>query len=294
MQLKGTKTGKNLWAAFAGESETYNRYIYFADAAREAGHHDVADVFYELAANEGEHAKKQFEFLGGVGDVRLNIEKAAEHEHRQYEKVYPEFARVAREEGLLEIADFFERMSKVEQTHEQRCLDLLKSLDGIEEFKGRTVLRSATAMAQTTLPDQANTAGFVHGGELMKMMDNAAGVAAIRHCQKNVVLARVEEINFHRPVRVGSLILINARLTFVSRSSMVVRVELDTESPISGKRSRALTAYLIMVALDKDGSPTEVPPLLISTEEQERLFNEGKAKYEAYKKSTAKNQLGRG
>ncbi len=289
MELKGTKTERNLQAAFAGESQTRSRYIYFADAAREAGLHDVADVFYELAANEGEHAKKEFEFLGGIGDVRPNIEKAAEHEHNEYQMVYPGFARVAREEGFLEIADFLERMGKVEGTHEQRCLDLLKSLDGIEEFTGRTVLRSATAMAQTTLPDQANAAGFVHGGELMKMMDNAAGVAAIRHCQKNVVLARVEEINFHRPVRVGSLVLIDARLTFVSRSSMEVRVELDAESPLSGKRERALTAYLIMVALDKDGNPTEVPPLLISTEEQERLFNLGKARYEAHKRSTAKN-----
>ena len=174
MELKGTKTERNLWAAFAAESQARNRYIYFADAARETGHHDVADVFYELAANEGEHAKKEFEFLGGIDDVRSNVEKAAGHEHHEHEKVYPEFARVAREEGFPEIADFFERMSKVEGTHEQRCLDLLKSLDGIEQFQGRTVLRSAIAMAQTTLPNQANIAGFVHGGDLMKMMDSAA------------------------------------------------------------------------------------------------------------------------
>ena len=289
MELKGTRTEKNLWAAFVAESQVRNMYIYFADAAREAGLHDVADVFYELAANEGEHANKEFEFLGGIGDVRANIEKAAEWEHREHQEVYPEFARGAREEGFCEIADFFERMSKVEGTHEQRCQDLLKSLDGIEKFKGRTVLRSSTAMAQTTLPNQANIAGFVHGGDLIKMMDSAAGVAAVRHCQKDVVTARVQQINFHRPVRVGSLVLINAQLTFVSRSSTEVRVELDTESPLTGKRSRALTAYFIMVAVDKDGNPTEVPPLLISTEEQEKLFNEGKARYEAHKQSMAEN-----
>lgn len=288
MELKGSKTEQYLWTAFAAESQARNRYIYFADAAREAGLHDIADVFYELAANEGEHARKEFEFLGGIGDVRSNIQEAAEGEHSEYERFYPECAQVAREEGFLEIADFFQRMSEVEGTHEQRCLALLRSLDGLEEFRGRTVLRSATAMAQVTLPDQANIAGFVHGGDLMKMMDNAAGVAAVRHCQKNVVTARVQEINFYRPVRVGSLVLINSRLTFVSTSSMEVRVEVHTESPITGKRSHALTAHFIMVAVDKDGNPTEVPPLLISTEEQERLFSEGKARYEGYKKSTAK------
>lgn len=288
MELKGSKTEQYLWTAFAAESQARNRYIYFADAAREASLHDIADVFYELAANEGEHARKEFEFLGGIGDVRSNIQEAAEGEHSEYERFYPECAQVAREEGFLEIADFFQRMSEVEGTHEQRCLALLRSLDGLEEFRGRTVLRSATAMAQVTLPDQANIAGFVHGGDLMKMMDNAAGVAAVRHCQKNVVTARVQEINFYRPVRVGSLVLINSRLTFVSTSSMEVRVEVHTESPITGKRSHALTAHFIMVAVDKDGNPTEVPPLLISTEEQERLFSEGKARYEAYKKSSAK------
>jgi len=289
MEIKGTKTEQNLWAAFAAESQVRNRYIYFADAAREEGLHNVADVFHELAANEGEHAKRQFEFLGGIGGVRANIEEAAEWEHREHEEIYPQFAQVAREEGFPEIAKFFTRMSEVEASHRQRCLDLLKDIDGVEEFKGRTVLHSTTAMAQTTLPNQANPAGFVHGGELVKMMDSAAGVAAVRHCQKNVVTARVEEINFYQPVRVGSLVLINAQLTFASRSSMEVRVELDAESPRTGKRSRALSAYFIMVGVDKDGNPTEVPPLLISTEEQERLFNEGEARHQAHKQSMAKD-----
>ncbi|MFC2039320.1 ferritin family protein, partial [Chloroflexota bacterium] len=289
MEIEGTRTEENLWAAFAAESQVRNRYIYFADAAREVGLHNVADVFYELAANEGEHAKREFELVGGIGNVRANIEKAAEWEYREHAEIYPQFAQVAREEGFSEIANLFERMSEVEASHRQRCLDLLKDIDGVEEFKGRTVLHSATAMAETTLPHQANLAGFVHGGELMKMMDSAAGVAAVRHCQKNVVTARVEEINFYQPVRVGSLVLVNAQLTFVSRSSMEVRVELDAESPLSGKRSRALSAHFIMVGVEKDGNPTEVTPLLISTEEQQRLFNEGKARYLAQKRTRAKN-----
>jgi len=79
-------------------------------------------------------------------------------------------------------------------------------------------------MAQVTLPEQANPTGFVHGGELMKMVDNAAGVVAARHTGEDVVLARVEDIVFHRPVHVGNLVLIDARLTFVHRASMEVRV----------------------------------------------------------------------
>jgi acyl-CoA hydrolase len=285
MKLMGTKTEKNLWAAFAAESQARNRYIYFGDKAREAGHDDVADVFHELAANEGEHARREFEFLGGIGEVKDNIEKSAEGEHLEYKDIYPSFAQVAREEGFIDIAEFFERMGEVEGTHEQRCRALMKSLDGIEEFKGRTVLRSATRMAQIMLPAQANPAGFVHGGELMKMVDNAAGVAAIRHCQKNIVLGRVADIQFHRPVEVGSLVLLHARLTYVSRSSMEVKIELDMESLWSGERTRALTAYFIMVALEEDGKSAEVPPLLISTEEQQRLYEEGKARYEEYRKS---------
>jgi len=285
MELKGSRTEANLRSAFVGESQARSRYLYFADAAREKGLHDVADVFYELAANEGEHGKQEFNFLGGIQDVKANIARAAEHELHEHEIVYPEFARTAREEGFPEIGDFFERMGRVEGAHRQRLLDLLRSIDGTEEFKGRTVARSATTLAQITSPAQANTAGFVHGGELMKMMDNAAGVAAVRYCQKDVVTARVEEINFHQPVRIGSVVLLNARVIFVSRSSMEVRVEVEMESPLHGKRSQALSAHFIFVAVDKEGKALEVPPLLISTEEQEKLFNEAKARHDARRKA---------
>jgi len=288
MPLAGTKTERNLKSAFAGEAQARSRYLFSGDVAKEAGFNEIADVFYELAANEGEHAKKEFEFLGGLSDVKAALEKAAEGERIEKEKIYPAFAREARDEGFLEIADYFDKMGKVEGIHEERFRALLRSLDGKEEFKGRTVLRSATSMAQVTLPEMANPVGFVHGGELMKLIDNAAGVTAVRHSQKNVVLARVAEINFLQPVRLGNFMLLESRLTFVARSTMEVKVELDAESPRSGKKRRAVTAYLIMVALDEKGNPAEVPPLLISTEEEQRLFDEGKARYEAHKKSKGK------
>jgi acyl-CoA hydrolase len=138
-------------------------------------------------------------------------------------------------------------------------------------------------MAQVMLPDQANPAGFVHGGELMKLMDNAAGVVAARHSRSNIVTAMVEDIIFHNPVRIADLVIIHAKMTFTSRSSMEVQIEVDTESLLAGTRLRALTAYFIMVALDAQGKATEVPPLIISTEAEERLYNEGLARYQARK-----------
>ena len=259
MKIRGSKTEQNLKEAFVAESEARNRYIFFGDQARVAGLNHVADVFHELAANEGEHAKGEFDFLGGLGEVRANIHMAAEREQHEHEQIYPGFARTAREEGFTEIADFFEKMAKVEGIHEQRFRDLLKDLDGIEPFTGKTVLHSRTRMAQVILPGQANTAGFGHGGELMKLIDIAAGVTARRHSGKGVVTASVEELSFHKPVRIGCLVLIDACLTFVSRSSMEVKVEMEAEMPGTGERNRAVSAILIMVAMNPDGRPAQVP-----------------------------------
>ena len=130
----------------------------------------------------------------------------------------------------------FARMGKVEEKHENNFLELLDTLDKGGTFKGRTVGHSAVEMAQLMLPHQTNPAGFVHGGELMKLMDNAAGVVAARHSRANPVTAMVQDINFYSPVRVGDLVLIHAKITFTSRSSMEVRIELrrKTFSPGSG------------------------------------------------------------
>ena len=136
-------------------------------------------------------------------------------------------------------------------------------------------------MAQVMLPDQANPAGYVHGGELMKLMDKAAGVVAARHCHCNVVTAMVHELHFLHPVRVGQLVLVHAKISFASHSSMEVRLEVETEDLWTEKRVTSLTAYFVMVALDKDGKPAGVPPLIICTEEEERLFNEGSSRYQA-------------
>lgn len=283
MEFKGSKTEGNLRNAFARELQAYSSYMYFASAARDSGFEQIADIFLATAENEAEHARHEFEFLSGVGDIRANLKLALDLEHADATKNYPEAAQVAEEEGFAEIADFFRRMSKVEEKHEKNYLELLETLDKDGVFKGRTVGHSEVYMAQVMLPDQANPAGFVHGGELMKLMDNASGVVAARHSRSNIVTAMVEDITFLNPVRIADLVIIHAKMTFTSRSSMEVQIEIDAERLLAGTRLRALTAYFIMVALDAQGKATEVPPLIISTEAEEKLYNEGLARYQARK-----------
>lgn len=284
MSLKGSKTKKNLEDAFAHESRTQNSYTYYAEAARKEGHDHIADFIVEIAKNEAEHAKKQFELLGGISDTRANLEAVVREEKYEGTVMYPEFAKTAREEGFETIAESFERMGKVEARHEEICLSMLKHFDSQITPKERTVGHSSVVMAQLMLPHQANLAGYVHGGEIMKIMDNAAGVVAARHAHTNVVTVSVDNLIFLKPVRVGDVLLVRASLIFSGHSSMEIRVEVETENISQEKTQKALTANFIYVALDKAGKPTQVPPLLITTEEGERLFEEGRQRYEARQK----------
>jgi acyl-CoA hydrolase len=286
MELKGSKTHEILQEAFARELQTNANYRYFATAAREAGLEEIADMFLAIAKNEAEHARHEFNFLASNGDTRANLELAISREHEEAIRLYPRAAKVAGEEGFTEITDFFLRMSTVEAKHKKNFLKLMETLDKGGTFKSRTVGHSAVEMAQVMLPEQANPAGFVHGGELMKLMDNAAVVVAARHCHSNVVTARVEDINFHNAVRVGNLVIVYGKITFTSRSSMMIRIEVEAEDLMTGKRLHALTAHFIMVALNHKGRPTEVPPLILCTEEETRLFDEASVRYQARKATT--------
>jgi acyl-CoA hydrolase/bacterioferritin (cytochrome b1) len=288
MQLKGSKTEENLHKAFVRELRTNANYTYFAEAARGTGLEQIADMFLATARNEAEHAEHEFKFLGGLGDMATNLKLAVEREHEEATRLYPDAAETAREEGFEEIADFFNRMGKVEAKHEKNFHELLEAFGKNEEFRGRTVGHSAVEMAQLMLPHQTNPAGFVHGGELMKLMDNAAGVVAARHSRANPITAMVEDINFLNPVRVGDLVLIHGKVTFTSRSSMEVRIEVEAENLLNGKRLPALNACYVMVAVDLEGKSVEVPPLIVITEEEERLFAEGLTRYQARKAKSAK------
>ena len=120
MELKGTKTEKNLMEAFAGESMARNKYTYFASVAKKEGYEQLAAIFEETAGNEKEHAKLWFKELGGIGTTAENLKAAAAGENEEWTALYPEFAKIAREEGFPEVARTFEWIAKVEKEHEGR------------------------------------------------------------------------------------------------------------------------------------------------------------------------------
>ena len=146
-------------------------------------------------------------------------------------------------------------------------------------MEGRTVSHSEITMSQPMMPHQANAAGAVHGGEIMKLMDNAAGVVAVRHCHSYAVTARVDGINFFRPIRVSNLVTVHAYLTFVGRSTMDMRVEVVVEDIFKEVQHHALTAHFIMVAVDEKGKPKEVPPLILSSDKERKYWELGKKRY---------------
>ncbi len=131
MELKGSKTEKNLMAAFSGESEARNKYTYYASKAKKDGYVQIAKIFEETAANEKEHAKIWFKLLkDGIGDTSVNLKDAADGENYEWTEMYPTFAKEAREEGFEHIAYLFEQVAKIEKEHEERYKKLLENIEG--------------------------------------------------------------------------------------------------------------------------------------------------------------------
>ena len=139
--------------------------------------------------------------------------------------------------------------------------------------------RTKLIMSQVMLPSQANVAGNVHGGEIMKIMDSAAGAVSIKYARCNVVTARVDELQFHLPIFVGALVTCVATIAYVGTTSMEVIVTVDVEDLESdAEPKRALSAYFTMVALDKSGHPHKVPALIVETEAEKALYEEVKSR----------------
>lgn len=129
MELKGTKTEKNLQAAFAGESQARNKYTYYASQAKKEGFEQIAAIFTETANNEKEHAKMWFKLLnGGIGKTVDNLKDAAAGENYEWTDMYATFAKEAKEEGFDHIAFLFEKVGEIEREHEKRYLALLKNV----------------------------------------------------------------------------------------------------------------------------------------------------------------------
>ncbi|MBR4435446.1 MAG: rubrerythrin family protein [Clostridia bacterium] len=132
---KGTKTEKNLWEAFAGESQARNKYTYFASVAKKAGYEQIAELFLKTAENEKEHAKLWFKALGELGTVEENLVAAANGENYEWTDMYDRMAREAEEEGFYDLAKQFRGVAAIEKTHEERYRKLLHNIEAQEVFE---------------------------------------------------------------------------------------------------------------------------------------------------------------
>lgn len=128
-KYKGTKTEKNLQAAFAGESQARNKYTYFASAAKKEGFEQIAAIFLKTADNEKEHAKMWFKELSGIGTTAENLASAANGENYEWTDMYDEFAKTADEEGFTELAAKFRAVGEIEKRHEERYRELLNNVE---------------------------------------------------------------------------------------------------------------------------------------------------------------------
>ncbi len=142
--LKGTKTEKNLWEAFAGESQARNKYTYFAGVAKKEGYEQIAGYFLKTADNEKEHAKLWFKALGELGNTEENLLAAAHGEHEEWTDMYERMAKEAEEEGFPELARKFRGVAKIEKAHEERYVALLNNLKK-KKYSRKTTRRCGNA-----------------------------------------------------------------------------------------------------------------------------------------------------
>ncbi|MFC1918017.1 acyl-CoA thioesterase [Chloroflexota bacterium] len=155
---------------------------------------------------------------------------------------------------------------------------------------GKSVQESSVTMTQLMSQQDVNRAGNVHGGVVMKLIDTAAGVVAARHTRSNVVTASLDRLDFHHPVFVGDLVTLKASLNLVGKSSMEIGVRVQSENIITGEIRHTASAYLTFVALDKDGKPAPIPPVIPETGEEIRRNREAQVRRERrlQEKSTRK------
>jgi uncharacterized protein (TIGR00369 family) len=135
-------------------------------------------------------------------------------------------------------------------------------------------------LAQSMAITDANLAGHVHGGVIMRLVDTAAGWAAIKHCQGRVVTAAMDEMSFIEPVYLGDIVTVRAQVNDVGRTSMEVGARVEAENPVSGERRHVSSAYLVFVALDDQGVPRPVPALTLETADDRRRAGDAKIRRE--------------
>ena len=147
-------------------------------------------------------------------------------------------------------------------------------------MEGKTVNESSAIVSYVTLPQDANRAGNVHGGVVMKHIDSAAAVAATRHARCDCVTASIDKLDFYSPVYIGNFLTLKASINVVGRTSMEIGVRVEAEDLLTGETTHTASAYLTFVALGEDGRPTKVPPLILQSESDERRNREARLRRE--------------
>ena len=146
--------------------------------------------------------------------------------------------------------------------------------------QSKTVRASRITLSQLMHPEHANLLGNVHGGWIMKLVDEAGALSCMRHAQRKVVTVAIDSMTFREPIRIGDLIILNSEVSYVGRTSMEAEVHVIAENPVTGERTYTNTAYLVYVALDDEGRPTTVPPLRAETEEEMRRMEKARERQE--------------
>ena len=144
--------------------------------------------------------------------------------------------------------------------------------------KLKTSRASRITLAQLMQPSQANNLGNVHGGWIMKLVDEAGALACMKHAQTRVVTVAVDSMVFREPIKLGDLVTLNAEVTYTGRTSMEAEVQVTAKNPITGERTHTNTAYLVYVALDENEKPTAVPALTAETEEDAERMKQAEAR----------------
>jgi len=143
---------------------------------------------------------------------------------------------------------------------------------------GKPVSQSRVTLTQVMGPGHANTLGNVHGGVIMKLCDEAGGMAAVRHARRPAVTIVVDSMAFHSPVHIGNLVTVSAEVTWTGRTSMETRIVVTAEDVITGQTTHTNTAYFVYVALDENGRPTPVPNLVCETNEEQERYERAAAR----------------
>ncbi|MBP7964861.1 MAG: acyl-CoA thioesterase [Caldilineaceae bacterium] len=143
-------------------------------------------------------------------------------------------------------------------------------------MNAKTITDSALSMGQYMNPEHANSLGNVHGGVLLKLCDECGGIVAARHARRPSVTVAIDSMTFHRPVRVGQFVSFEGHITYVGRTSMEVEVIVKAENLLTGEITHTNSAYFIYVALDENTLPTEVPNLILETDQERQRFEDGR------------------